>query len=155
MHADLLIRQDDLADGNIIEALHEHREEMLSFTPPESVHALDEAQLHSPEITFWSAWCDGQFCACGALKNLGDQHGELKSMRTKADFLRQGIAQAVLLRIIEHAQQAGFKRLSLETGVQDYFIAARKLYQRHGFVQCGPFANYKPDPLSYFMMLEL
>ena len=29
------------------------------------------------------------------------------------------------------------------------------MYARHGFVACGPFEGYWPDPNSVFMTLEL
>jgi putative acetyltransferase len=46
-------------------------------------------------------------------------------------------------------------RLSLETGSWSYFAPARALYARHGFVECGPFGNYRLDPHSVFMTMAL
>jgi putative acetyltransferase len=46
-------------------------------------------------------------------------------------------------------------RLSLETGSWAYFAPARTLYARHGFVECAPFGDYRPDPNSVFMTLAL
>ena len=39
----------------------------------------------------------------------------------------------------------------LETGAADFFLPARKLYEKFGFDYCQPFADYKPDPYSVFM----
>ena len=49
----------------------------------------------------------------------------------------------------------GLRRLSLETGVQRTFIAARALYAKAGFVECGPFEGYVLDPNSVFMTRHL
>jgi putative acetyltransferase len=49
----------------------------------------------------------------------------------------------------------GLSRLSLETGSWPYFLPARELYKRHGFLECPPFGQYVPDPNSVFMTLEL
>jgi putative acetyltransferase len=57
--------------------------------------------------------------------------------------------------IIAAARARGMMRLSLETGSSAYFLPARALYARHGFVQCGPFGEYGEDPNSVFMTLEL
>jgi putative acetyltransferase len=38
------------------------------------------------------------------------------------------------------------RRLSLETGSWPYFLPARALYARHGFVECGPFGDYRERP---------
>ena len=53
------------------------------------------------------------------------------------------------------ARELGLARLSLETGSWDYFAPARALYRRCGFSDCAPFADYRPDPHSVFMSLEL
>jgi putative acetyltransferase len=45
----------------------------------------------------------------------------------------------------------GLSRLYLETGSFEFFEPARRLYLKHGFELCGPFADYKPDPNSVFM----
>jgi putative acetyltransferase len=47
------------------------------------------------------------------------------------------------------------KRISLETGSSKYFLPARTLYEKHGFMECAPFAAYVPDRNSVFMTLEL
>ena len=57
--------------------------------------------------------------------------------------------------LIAHARSEGLARLSLETGVQPTFIAARGLYARAGFVECGPFGDYRPDPNSVFLTIDL
>lgn len=151
----LTIKKDDLTDGQIEQLLHEHRQEMLKYSPPESVHALDTKALRAPNLTFWSAWMGNEFAACGALKELDPAHGEIKSMRTKTAFLRQGIAARMMVVILSEARDRGYRRVSLETGSMDEFKAARALYQGLGFVPCPPFGDYFEDPLSLCMTLEL
>jgi len=53
------------------------------------------------------------------------------------------------------ARRRGYARVSLETGSQDFFAPARRLYERHGFVECGPFGDYVLDPHSVFFTREL
>lgn len=146
---------DDLSGTEVAALLEEHLRGMAADTPPESVHALDLEGLKRPEITFWSAWDGPHLMGCGALKDLGGGHGELKSMRTAEAHLRKGVAAAVLAHIVTEARQRGFKRLSLETGSPDSFIPARKLYEKFGFEYCGPFADYEEDPYSVYMTLAL
>ena len=45
----------------------------------------------------------------------------------------------------------GVKRLSLETGSFGYFEPAVALYKAHGFEECEPFGNYRPDTNSLFL----
>ena len=49
----------------------------------------------------------------------------------------------------------GYRRVSLETGSQEFFRPARTLYAKYGFRECGPFGDYRLDPNSVFMTLEL
>jgi len=145
------IRRDDLSGLEIRGLLQEHLANMRQITPPESIHALPIEGLRKPEITFWSAWENGELLGCGALKELNAQQGEIKSMRTSSGHLRRGVAKGLLDYIIGEAERRGYRRLSLETGSMEAFEPARQLYARAGFSFCGPFADYIEDPNSVFM----
>lgn len=145
------IRRDNLNGADVQTLIQEHISEMLSNTPLESVHTLPLDSLRKPEVTFWSVWHQGELSGCGALMELDTTHGEIKSMRTKARFLRMGVGQAILHKIISAANMRGYARLSLETGSVEAFKPAHILYKQNGFEVCGPFGDYKQDPHSVFM----
>jgi len=149
------IRVDDLSGPAIAGLLQEHLRSMALHSPPESIHALDLEALRRPEITFWSVWQDAALLGCGALKELGAHHGEIKSMRTASPHLRKGVAARLMGHILEEATRRLYRRLSLETGSMEAFAPARRLYARFGFRPCGPFADYVEDPYSVFMSREL
>lgn len=148
------IRIDDLEGKEVIALLEEHVRRMQATSPPESCHVLDLDELKRPEITFWSVWEDGQLAGCGALKELDPSHGEIKSMRTADAFLRRGVASLLVEHILKVARSRGYGRLSLETGSMKEFDAARRLYEKYGFEECGPFEGYVEDSNSVFMKLE-
>lgn len=149
------IRIDDLNGSEIIALLREHLQSMTLHSPPESIHALDVAALRQPEITFWSAWEGAELLGCGALKELNPREGEIKSMRTVAAHLRQGVAAALLRHILEEARSRSYERLSLETGSAQAFAPAHRLYASFGFEPCAPFAAYVEDPYSVFLTRQL
>lgn len=159
-----------LTHPQVIALLEEHLAGMRAASPPECVFALDLNGLRRPEITFLTAWRlppdgsthdEGELVAMGALKELTPTtateggHGELKSMRTSARHLRQGAAQAILTELLKLARERGYARVSLETGSTPPFDAAIAMYRRFGFVECGPFADYRKDPFSRFMALPM
>jgi putative acetyltransferase len=146
---------DDLAGAEIRALLAEHLHNMHQLSPPESVHALDLAALLSPEITFWTAWSQGELLGCGALKELTPAHGEVKSMRTVSAHRRKGVARAMLEHIIAESRRRSYTRLSLETGSMQAFEAARSLYLGFGFSYCPPFGDYTEDPNSVFLTRTL
>jgi hypothetical protein len=51
--------------------------------------------------------------------------------------------------LVAEAANTGVEILRLETGVASH--AALALYEKTGFKRRGPFADYRPDPLSVFM----
>jgi putative acetyltransferase len=116
-----------------------------------SAHALDLSGLKTPDIRFWSLWDGDSLIGLGALKTLSSDHGEVKSMHTTEQARKKGAGSAMLDHILSQAREMGLSRVSLETGSWDYFVPARAFYRRHGFIECGPFADYKPDPNSVFM----
>jgi len=145
------IRLDDLGGAEIRALLAEHLRNMHQISPPESVHALDLAALLKPDITFWTAWSDGELLGCGALKELTPHHGEIKSMRTASAHRREGVGSAMLQHIMAEARKRSYVRLSLETGSMAAFEPARRLYESFGFTYCPPFADYAEDPNSVFL----
>ena len=149
------IRVDDLTAPEVIALLEEHLRCMARVSPPESRHALDLHGLRQPEVTFWSVWDGTNLAACGALKELGATHGEVKSMRTASAYQRQGVGSQLLRHVIHQAQRRAYHRLSLETGAMSYFEPARRLYAKFGFRVCAPFGEYRADPNSVFMTRTL
>lgn len=128
---------------------------MHASSPPGHVFALDLSGLQAPEVTVWSAWRDGEIAGIGALRELGDGVGEVKSMRTHPDQLRAGVGAAILERIIVEARGRGLSRLSLETGRGPAFEAALAMYEKRGFRFGAAFADYESSDFNQFMHMEL
>ena len=163
----LRLDRDDLTDPAVVALLEEHVAELRSISPPESTHALDLAALRADGVDVWVARDAGPFSVadgtdasgpplgCVALTLVEPGHGELKSMRTAASATGRGVGTALLEHVVAQARARGLSRLSLETGAEDFFAPARRLYLRHGFEVCPPFGRYRPDPLSVFMTRPL
>ena len=149
------VHLDDLGSSDAQGIVAEHLAGMYGNSPPGHVHALAIDGLKAPDTTFWSAWSDGQLCGCGALKQLTADSGEVKSMRTRPAFLRQGAGQAVLEQIMQTALNRGYARLYLETGTGAAFEAAHALYLRNGFEWCGAFGDYEATDFNVFMVKAL
>jgi putative acetyltransferase len=132
-----------------------HTEAMFEDTPPESVHMIPADGLARPDIAFFVMREDGMPLAMGAWKVLTPDHGEIKSMHVLREARGRGLARRFLREMMDQARASGLTRLSLETGVQPSFIAARGLYLAEGFKECGPFGSYALDPNSVFMTRAL
>ena len=149
------ISPDDPRAADVRALLQGHLDWASLHSPPEDVHALDVDALVHPAIVFVSCRADGVLLGVGALKDLGDGHGELKSMHTLAAARGRGVARGVLAHLVDVARQRGLTRLSLETGSMDAFAPARALYAGAGFTPCGPFGDYRPSAYSAFFTRTL
>jgi putative acetyltransferase len=142
---------DDLTGAPTRALIARHLAGMHASSPPESVHALDVDGLRRPDVTFWSAWSGDEIAGCAALKRLDAERGEIKSMRVADAFLGRGVGRAMLDHLVSEARARGMRSLWLETGSSSEFVPALRLYERAGFVRCGPFEGYVEDPFSVFM----
>ncbi|MBL9072952.1 GNAT family N-acetyltransferase [Tabrizicola sp.] len=128
-----------------------HTADMHADTPPESIHMMDKGALAAPGIRFFVLRDAGEPLAMGAYKPIDTTHAEIKSMHVLTEARGRGLSKAMLDHLVSAARAEGFTRLSLETGVQPTFVAARALYGRAGFQDCPPFEGYSDDPNSVFM----
>ena len=135
------------------ELLIKHFIELRSVSPEGSTHVLDIAGLKDPSIKFWSLWEEDDLVGSGALKFLDKEHGEFKSIRVSDKFRNKGNGLKIINHLINEAKKLNVKRLSLETGAGDFFLSARKLFNKCGFKPCEPFSHYKNDVNSVYMTM--
>lgn len=140
----------DLDSSDVQHLLEFHYREMRAISPPSACHVLPADGLDRADVIFWAMREDDALLAVGALRQLAPGLGEVKSMRTAPHALGRGVGTAMLHHIIDEARARGCTRLNLETGSTPPFHAALRLYEREGFVRCGPFGDYTETPFSRF-----
>ena len=151
----IAIREGGLDDPRVVALLESHFAALLAISPEESTHFLDLSGLAAADVNFWTAWEGDDLLGCGALKQVDSRHGEIKSMRTALAHLRRGAAAGLVAHILATARARDYAQVSLETGLGPAFEPAHALYRRFGFVECGPFADYREDPFSRFYTLAV
>lgn len=145
------IRQIAPTDPAVGPLIDTHLELMWTSSPACSVHAMRAADMAEAGVRFFAAFTGAEAVAMGALKVLSGAGGEIKSMHVREGWRGNGLADQMLQHLIAVARASGLERLSLETGSQEVFAAARVFYLRHGFEMCPPFEGYVEDPVSVFM----
>jgi putative acetyltransferase len=145
----------DFQHSQVQALLKYHLEQMHANSPPGNVFALNWSGLQKPHISFYTLWEGDTLLGCGAVKDLGDNTAEVKSMRTHPEHLRKGVAEKILVHIIEIAKTQNYRTLLLETGSGPAFDPALALYRKHGFINCEPFADYEKSPFNQFLQLQL
>jgi putative acetyltransferase len=150
-----VIETDDPRADDVRELLGRHLAYARATTLPDEVYALDVDALADPSVTFFSFRAGGELLGVAALKQLSDDHAELKSMHTAEAARGQGIGRRLVEHLLAVARERGYARVSLETGAGPAFAPARELYARAGFGPCPPFGDYRASPNSTCMTLAL
>ena len=145
------IVEEDLSGADVIGLLALHLDEMHRLSPPCKVHAMPVERLREPDVTFYSAWDGDTLAAVGALREIDEGRGELKSMRATPDYRGKGAGEAILLHLIGEARRRGYTWLGLETGRPAAYLPAQNLYRKHGFLECEDFGDYVGDEFSMCM----
>ena len=121
---------------------------LLELTPPEHCHHLTVEQMADADTTVFVARDDGMAVGCGALKRHPGSVGEVKRMYTRPSHRGRKIGARIVGLIEALARREGLGRLVLETG--DRHHAAWAVYERAGFVRCGPVLDYPDVKWSVF-----
>jgi putative acetyltransferase len=150
-----VVEPDDPGSPAALALVERHLAFARATSPPEDMHALDVAELADRDVTFFGIRRGEELVCMGALKELDEGHGEIKSMHTAEAVRGQGVARVMLDHLLVVARARGYRRVSLETGSMDAFVPARTLYAAAGFAVCEPFAGYRPSANSVYMTLEL
>ncbi|MEM6858601.1 MAG: GNAT family N-acetyltransferase [Pseudomonadota bacterium] len=153
--SEFTITPDPLESDEILDLLQMHLEEMHAASPACKVHAMPSERLREDDVTFYAVRKGGALAAVGALKELGPEHGELKSMRATPAFRGKGAGRALIEHLIDEARARKFRWLGLETGRTGEFADARRLYEHYGFRECDAFNGYTSDEFSLCMEREL
>lgn len=151
----IVIEKDDLSREEVVELLKFHTRDMAAHSPEGTSYALDISALKTPDITVFTIWESGRLAGCAALREINAHSGEIKSMRTAAEFERRGIGRQLLQHLITAARESGYSRLSLETGTTPLFHTAIAFYASAGFILGEPFGDYAPSRYNIFMHLDV
>ena len=127
--AALDIRLDDLSGEPTRALIAAHLSDMRSISPEESCHALDLSGLEQPSVQVWSAWVAGELAGVGALAQLDEDNGELKSMRVADSHRGTGIGRAMLEHLIDQARRRGMSALRTLRAVRQ--LRARPVLPLH------------------------
>jgi putative acetyltransferase len=151
----ITIHQSELDQHDVQALLALHVAAMHTHSPPEACHVLPAEALAHSSITFFTAREGGALVGIGALKDLGDGAGEIKSMRTAPAALGRGVGRVILTAITEEARCRDYHSLLLETGTSEDFAAANALYDSAGFVPGAAFGGYPETSFTRFLRLDL
>jgi len=90
-----------------------------------------------PRGCFHLLWRDGEYLGMGGLRTLEPGVGEIKRVYLRPAARGQGLAEALLQRLLQDARNFGLHSLRLDSA--PFMPAAQALYERLGFVDRAPY----------------
>jgi putative acetyltransferase len=130
-------------DADIRVLIGELNDELSGLYSAEQRHGLDLDAIFQPHIRFFVARRGGLALGCGGVALL-DGFAEVKRMYVRQSARGQGVADAIMARLMAETARSGRNLLRLETGV--YSGAAIQFYRRSGFAACRAFEPYSAMP---------
>lgn len=99
----------------------------------------------NPEVVFWAGKrnADGDLIAVGAVTMWETGQKVLSSVGTALNERGKGHATKLVTEIVAKANELGFARLGLAVRADN--IAAKRSYEKVGFVLCGEFTIFERD----------
>jgi len=144
--------QPDAEVRSLVGALND---ELGALYPPEQRHGLALDAIFVPHIRFFVARRDGVAVGCGGVALFPD-FAEVKRMYVRPAMRGQGVADAIMTKLISVAREAGLSVLRLETGIRSF--PALAFYRRGGFRDCAafePYASLPSDQVAGSAFLEM
>jgi putative acetyltransferase len=135
--------------------VEELNDELGALYPPEQRHGLALDAIFQPHIRFFVARANGAPAGCGGVA-LFPGFGEIKRMYVRPQLRGQGVADAIMARLVGETRDAGLALLRLETGIESF--AALQFYRRCGFQACPafePYASLPPHRIAGSAFLEM
>ena len=143
------IRPLDPAAAEVMSLVAELDQYLLALYPAESNHLDPVEELSKPHVCFLGALLDGEPVGCGAVKLLDSGYAEIKRIYVRDVARGQGLARKLLTALEQHAVDAGYTLIKLETGIHQ--TEALRLFENNGYAKTARFGQYPEDPLSVFM----
>lgn len=120
----------------------------LSFQEYETEFAALPGSYAAPRGRLLLAREAGRVVACACLRPINHENCEMKRVYVRPAARGQGLGKYLVLRLLEEARQAGYRRIHLD--VLPEFKAAQALYRRLGFTP-SPAVGFNPVPGTLFL----
>ena len=101
------------------------------------------AAYAAPESRFLVGMVHGQLVATGAIRRISAEDCELGRLYVQADYRRQGIASAIVSKLVRFVRGREYRRILLE--VRPEMKEDRKVYRRYGFADVEASAGTPRD----------
>ena len=116
--------------------------EKICFSDPWSEKSV-ASELEN-KLAFWLVAVDGDTVAGYVGSQTVCEETDMMNVAVHPDYRRQGIAEALIVSLLEHLKEQGSHSLTLEVRASN--VPAISLYEKLGFAEVGRRKNYYRNP---------
>jgi len=158
--ASMLIRTYQVGDNREVKNLHYAGVLQIDPDPERPDNPFSDADLDNIEGVYINnrgdfiiGMIEDEIMAMGALQKVSESRGEIKRIRIRQDYQRQGHGSKILARLIERARELGYTELCLDTLADN--TPAQRFFEKGGFTktQRGKIGSY--DLIFYRKILNV
>lgn len=106
-----------------------------------------------PDGCLLIAYDDSEAAGCGALLAINKEVCEMKRMYVRPAFQGKGIGRKIVQRLIEEADNIGYKRIRI--CLNTFMYTAQALYRSLGFYETEPETEFLEDIRNQKICMEL
>lgn len=125
--------------ASVVGLVHDILRDEFGFTGASSDQPdlLDIPQHYGAGASnFWIALDETRLIGTTGFVDLGSKQGLLRKMFVRPDYRGTGVAELLLDNAMQWARDHGFSEMYL--GTNSRFHAARRFYEKHGFIHLSP-----------------
>lgn len=111
-----------------------------------------ESKYGLPCGRLYVAYYENQVAGCIALRKLNDKECEMKRLYVIPEFRNNGIAKALVEKLVSDAKEIGYSSMLLDT--LPFLQTAIKMYKKMGFYEIECYNN-SPMDNSIYLRLDL
>lgn len=135
-------------DPDVTAAIAELQLEYVRRYGSQDVTVVDAAEFVAPDGLFLVCLVDGAMGAMGGWRRHDESSVEIKRMYVPEQLRRRGLARAILAELELRAAAAGYRRVVLNTGLEQPEAVA--MYAAAGYTPIPGFGHYEHAPLALF-----
>ena len=136
----MLIRRYQADDNIEVKGLHYAGVQQIDPDPERPDNPFIDADLDNIEGVYINnrgdfiiGTVENDIIAIGALQKVSANLGEIRRIRIRQDYQRQGYGSQILSKLIERARELGYKELCLDTLADNK--PAQNLFEKGGFIE--------------------
>jgi putative acetyltransferase len=129
-------QSEEHSNEDVVKILQKYSDFCTSSEFSQTLYLSDSSELTTPENIVFATRFGEEIVGVGEIRLLNETHIELKSVYVLEEFRRNGVGGAIIKHIMTLGKDAGYTKITVETGKNNAFDSAREFFKFFNFDEC-------------------